>query len=174
MRIIAGKFKSRLIKAPRGNRTHPMSEKIRGALFNALGDISGKSFLDAFSGSGAVALEALSRGASPVHAVELHPDSFAVLKENRDLLTDESQLQVHRANVRSWLQTTENSFDIVLADPPYNAIGMRALDACAEAVNIDGLLIVSLPKAEHITFKGFAIIDEKHYGTAKLVFYKKL
>jgi 16S rRNA (guanine(966)-N(2))-methyltransferase RsmD len=150
-----------------------MSEKIRGALFNSLGPIEGLSFLDGFAGSGAVALEAASRGAWPVHAVELNADTFEVLKHNRDLLTDVEEVSVHRANVRSWLKNTEKEFAIVLADPPYDAIGMKALDACAEAVEKGGLLVVSLPVAEHITFSGFQKIDEKRYGTAKLVFYRK-
>ena len=173
MRIIAGKYKSRIIKAPKGRRTHPMSEKIRGALFNSIGDISGLSFLDAFSGSGAVALEAVSRGAINVHAVEMSPDSFMILKENRDLLTDEHELQVHRANVRSWLKNNNSTYDIVLADPPYDAIGMNALDACADAVAAGGLFIVSFPQAEHVSFSGLKLIDEKRFGNAKLVFYKK-
>lgn len=174
MRIIAGEFKSRIIKDPKGHRTHPMSEKIRGALFNSVGDIAGLSFLDAFAGTGAVAIEALSRGATVVHAVEMSADEFETLKENRDSITDSSRLQIHRANVRTWLKNVDIQFDIVLADPPYDAIGMKALETCAEYVAPKGLLIVSLPVAEHISFKGFDRIDEKRYGNAKLVFHKRL
>lgn len=173
MRIISGEFKSRIIKDPRGHRTHPMSEKIRGALFNSLGDISGKSLLDAFAGTGAVAIEALSRGAIDVHAVDMDTDAFAILQENRDAITDATRLQVHRANVHSWLRNTELTFDIIIADPPYDAIGMKALETCAKHVNTGGLLVVSLPQAEHIQFGGYKIIDEKRYGNAKLVFYKR-
>ena len=173
MRIIAGKYKSRIIKDTTNNRTHPMSEKIRGALFNSLGDIFGKTFLDAFAGTGAVAIEALSRGAVNVHAVEVHPDSFDTLKHNRDLITDEEGIQIHRANVRSWLGNQEKFFDIIVADPPYDAIGMNALDSCAEYVADNGIMVVSLPVAENIKFKGLNKIDEKIYGNAKLVFYRK-
>jgi len=174
VRIIAGIYKSRIIAGSQNSRTHPMSEKIRGALFNSMGDISGMTFLDAFSGTGAVAIEALSRGAVGVHAVEMHPDSFETLKANRDLITTEDELKVHRANVRVWLRNNDSMFDIVLADPPYDAIGMKALETCSEYVAVGGFLIVSLPPAEHIKFKGFKNIDEKRYGNAKLVFYKKL
>ncbi len=175
MRVIAGEFKSRILKNPTGKRTHPMGEKIRGALFNAIGDIEGLVILDAFAGSGAVGIEALSRGAKRVYAVELDSDAFEVLQHNRDLITDEERLSVHRANVRSWLKNQPDlEFDIVLADPPYDAIGMKAIDACAEAVTVGGLYVLSLPPAEHIEFKGFKKIDEKRYGDAKLVFYKKL
>lgn len=174
MRVIAGEFKSRILKDPSGHRTHPMSEKVRGALFNTLGDIDGLTVLDAFAGSGAVGIEALSRGAEKVVAVELDNDAFEVLKENRDLVTREERMSVHRANVRSWLRNQNEYFDLVLADPPYDAIGMKAIDACAEAVAKNGLLVLSLPPAENIKFKNLRLVDEKRYGDAKLVFYKRL
>jgi 16S rRNA (guanine966-N2)-methyltransferase len=175
MRVIAGEFKSRILKDPSSRRTHPMGEKIRGALFNALGDVSGLVVLDAFAGTGAVGIEALSRGALRVYAVELDNDAFDVLEYNRNLVTDESRLSVHKANVRAWLKNQpELEFDLILADPPYDAIGMKAIDACADAVARDGILVLSLPPAEHITFPGLKVIDEKRYGDAKLVFYRKV
>ena len=174
MRIIAGEFKSRIIKDPKSRRTHPMSEKVRGALFNALGDITGLTILDAFAGTGAVGIEALSRGALRVYAVDLDNDAFDILQENRNRVTSQDRMSVHRANVKSWLQNQpELKFDIVIADPPYDAIGMKAIDACAHAVNKDGLLVLSLPPAEHVTFKNLKKIDEKRYGDAKLVFFRK-
>lgn len=173
MRVIAGKYKSRILKNPRGHRTHPMSERIRGALFNSLGDIEGKTFLDAFSGSGAVAIEALSRGAVGVHAVEINADSFETLKANRDKVTDEQDMQVHRANIKTWLKNQDKKFDIVVADPPYDAVSMRALEVVSDYVEVSGLLIVSLPPAEHMKLDNFQKIDEKRYGNAKLVFYRK-
>jgi 16S rRNA (guanine966-N2)-methyltransferase len=173
MRIIAGKFKSRIIKNPRGHRTHPMSERIRGALFNVIGDIEGQTFLDAFAGSGAIAIEALSRGAVGIHAVEINADSYEVLQANRDLVTDREELQVHRANIKTWLKNQDRLFDIVVADPPYDNVSMNALDVVAQYVEIGGLLIVSLPPAEHAKFKGFDKLDEKRYGNAKLVFYRR-
>jgi 16S rRNA (guanine966-N2)-methyltransferase len=173
MRIIAGEFKSRIIKDTKNNRTHPMSEKIRGALFNSLGDITGLTMLDAFAGTGAVGIEALSRGAGHVNAVEMNADSFETLKANRDLITDEERMEVHRANTSTWLKNQQRYFDLIIADPPYDAIGMKALDACAKYVEPGGLLVVSLPPAEHIKFEGLKKIDEKRYGNAKLVFYRK-
>ena len=173
MRVIAGKYKSRILKNPRGHRTHPMSERIRGALFNSIGDIEGLTFLDAFAGSGAVAVEALSRGAVGVHAVEINADTFEVLKENRNKITDEEELQIHRANIETWLKNQDKKFDIVVADPPYDNVSMNALDVVADYVEKDGLLVVSLPPAEHMNLKNFKKLDEKRYGNAKLVFYKK-
>jgi len=171
MRIIAGEFKSRILKDPKSKRTHPMSEKIRGALFNSLGDITDKTFLDAFSGTGSVAIEALSRGAVDVHAVDVNPDAFDTLKHNRDLVTDDSRLQVHRANVKVWLRNVDKQFDIIVADPPYDAVSMNTLDVVAEYVGKNGILIISLPIAENYKKPGLKLIDEKRYGNAKLAFY---
>ncbi len=173
MRIIAGEFKSRILKDPKGNRTHPMSEKIRGALFNSLGDISGLTVLDAFAGTGAVGIEALSRGASHVNAVEIDADSFETLKENRDLITNDERMEIHRANVKTWVKNRQDYYDLVIADPPYDAVGMNAIDACAHYVVDGGLMVLSLPPAEHIELKKMKKIDEKRYGNAKLVFYRK-
>jgi 16S rRNA (guanine966-N2)-methyltransferase len=150
-----------------------MSERIRGALFNSIGDIEGLTFLDAFAGSGSVAVEALSRGAVGVHAVEINADTFEVLKENRNKVTDEEELQIHRANIKTWLKNQDKKFDVVVADPPYDNVSMNALDVVADYVEINGLLIVSLPPAEHMKLKDFKKLDEKRYGNAKLVFYKK-
>ncbi|MFT4532313.1 MAG: 16S rRNA (guanine966-N2)-methyltransferase [Candidatus Saccharimonadales bacterium] len=173
MRIISGLFKSRIIKDTKSKRTHPMSEKIRGAMFNSIGDISGNTFLDAFAGTGAVGIEALSRGASHVNAVEIMSDSFETLKGNRDLVTDSEHMEVHRANIKTWLKNQDRYFDIVMADPPYDAVSMNALDVVAAYVEVGGLLILSLPQAEHARFKNFKKIDEKRYGNAKLVFYRR-
>lgn len=174
MRIIAGEFKSRIIKDPKGRRMHPMSEKIRGALFNTIGDISGFDVLDAFAGSGAVAIEALSRGAKKVGAVEMNADTFEDLKYNRNLITDDARISIHRANVKTWLKNAQKYFDVVIADPPYDAIDTKALEVCADYVTKNGLLILSIPLAEHVEFKDFKKLEEKRYGNAKLVFYKKL
>lgn len=174
MRIVAGEFKSRILKNPTGRRTHPMSEKARGALFNSLGDIKGLFVLDAFSGTGAIGVEALSRGAERVCSVEIDRDAFEILQQNRDLVTDETRMSVHRANIKSWLKNNKDlKFDLVIADPPYDAMGMNAVEACANAVKKGGLYVLSLPPAEHIDFKGLKKIDEKTYAGAKLVFYRK-
>ena len=173
MRIIAGEFKSRVLKDPKGHKTHPMSERIRGALFNSLGDISGKTFLDAFAGTGSVAVEALSRGAVDVHAVEINPDAFENLQDNRNKITDETRLKVHRANVKTWLKNNGKYFDLIVADPPYDKVYMPALEVVASYVEPNGIFVISLPHAEHFSMKGMKKLDEKRYGNAKLVFYRK-
>src|SRR3954464_3149409 len=82
MRIIAGRLGGRQFNSPKGHRTHPMSEKGRGALFNALGDISGLTVLDAFAGSGALSFEAISRRAASVLAIDSDKNAQRAIAEN--------------------------------------------------------------------------------------------
>src|SRR3954451_4433743 len=119
MRIIAGHLKGRLIQTPHGHKTHPMSDKMRGALFNVLGDIEGLTFLDAFAGSGALVFEAASRGAKSVTAIDRDTSAHKVLEQNAKDLGLKS-VKVVRANTGGWsIHNAEKSFDILLLDPPY-------------------------------------------------------
>src|SRR6266404_7522519 len=101
MRIIAGTLKGREFKSPRGHKTHPMSDKVRGALFNVLGDIEDLTFLDAFAGSGALAFEAISRGAKSVTAIDRDNSAHEVLEQNSRELCPR-QVKVIKANAGGW------------------------------------------------------------------------
>ena len=121
MRIITGTLKGRNIHDSHGHRTHPMSEKVRGALYNTLGDIEGLTFLDTFAGSGALSFEAISRGAKNVVAVEIEKGAHAKISQNINELKLDKQVKAVRANVAGWsIHNMEKKFDIVLLDPPYD------------------------------------------------------
>ncbi|MFH1853692.1 MAG: 16S rRNA (guanine(966)-N(2))-methyltransferase RsmD [Candidatus Omnitrophota bacterium] len=123
MRIIGGKFKGRIIEMPKGIR--PTSDKVREALFEILKSrIEGASFLDLYCGSGAMGIEALSRGAGAVSFVDNSPKCGSVLKKNISLLglSDISCINIYKKNTLSALQDFEKSglkFDIIFLDPPY-------------------------------------------------------
>ena len=174
MRIIAGTHKGRIIHEAHGHRTHPMSEKIRGALFNALGDIEGLSVLDAFTGTGAVAIEALSRGAAHVTAIDEDKEAFRCASKNRKALCLEKTMQVTQANVSSWSERNPSIlFDIVIADPPYDNIQEDILQKLSRHVRSGGLYVLSLPHgSEDIMLSGCVLISQKHYGDASLLFYR--
>jgi 16S rRNA (guanine966-N2)-methyltransferase len=115
MRIIAGKLGGRTFQAPKTNNTHPMSDKIRGALFNILGDLSGLTVLDAFAGSGAVGFEAISRGATHAYLIELDKDAYGTIKQNAKALGVEDVVTVVRKNIKGWSNNnTQRFFDIVI------------------------------------------------------------
>src|SRR4051794_1002965 len=102
MRIIAGTLKGRIFQESHGHRTHPMSDKVRGALFNTLGDIEGLTFLDAFAGSGALSFEAASRGAKNVIAIDKDSSAHFVIEKNVKELGLQKHVHVSRANTGGW------------------------------------------------------------------------
>src|SRR5579859_2605387 len=119
MRIIAGRLGGRTIASPRTNRTHPMSDKVRGALFNTLGDLSGLTMLDAYAGSGACSIEAVSRGADKVLAIDVDPAAIKTIAENVRALDLSDSISIKLANISGWSRNhAADQYDIVLADPP--------------------------------------------------------
>ncbi len=176
MRIIAGRLGGRTFDSPRGHRTHPMSEKARGAIFNALGDIKGLSVLDAFAGSGAIALEAVSRGASSALALEVDQTAHNVIKQNIDRLAIGEQVKSVRANASAWSNRHQAVvFDIVICDPPYDDIQYKVIRKLTKHLRAGGIFVISLPGMhESLTLDGLEIVQTKDYGDAQLVFYRRI
>lgn len=175
MRVIAGRLGGRNFDSPHTHRTHPMSDKVRGALFNALGDLGGLTVLDAFSGSGACAIEAVSRGASAVLAIDIDPEAVKTIAANvRELRLDEV-ITVRRKNISGWSRNHQDStYDVVLADPPYTDIRPDVLERLTVHVAPGGLFVLSWPGSEAVrAFKGLDIVSHKTYGDAQLVFYRR-
>lgn len=174
MRIIAGKFGGRIIKAPSGNRTHPMSEKARGGIFNSLGDITDFTVLDAFAGSGALGFEALSRGASYAQLCDYDKNAYQALSDNMvSLQLDETTCSVSRTYIKSWLNRHRVQFDLVICDPPYNDLQAPTIEKLEAAVKPGGYMILSWPKlADAMTFKHLIQTDRYDYGDAIVYFFK--
>jgi 16S rRNA (guanine966-N2)-methyltransferase len=131
MRIIAGEYRSRTLEAPAGLATRPTSDRLRETLFNVLAPrIEGAIFLDLYAGSGAVGIEALSRGAASVDFVERAPTAVRVLRGNLVRLGITEGFRVRTGGVGSWLRKFAKSsdvglhpaFDLVFLDPPYEAV----------------------------------------------------
>lgn len=175
MRVIAGKLGSRQIKAPEGRRTHPMSEKMRGALFAVLGDINGLSVLDAFAGSGALSIEAISRGAKDVVALEHDTPAFKVIMNNLEQLDLLGQINAVRTNANGWSNNNLRViFDIIICDPPYDDIRPDLLTKLIRHLKNEGIFVLSWPGKEKIReFEGLEIIKSNYFGDSQLVFYKK-
>jgi 16S rRNA (guanine966-N2)-methyltransferase len=166
----------RVFDSPGTHKTHPMSEKVRGALFNALGDISGLTVLDAFAGSGALSFEAVSRGA--VQATTIESDRLAqnVIADNIKKLGLLSRVKLIRASAGAWLSTNPNArFDIVLCDPPYDNVQSNLLIRLSERLSTDGILVLSLPPHAGFTLPAvnYRLISSKPYGDAVLYFYRR-
>jgi 16S rRNA (guanine(966)-N(2))-methyltransferase RsmD len=126
MRIIAGTFRSRSLQAPPGLATRPTSDRLRETLFNVLAPrIQGAVFLDLYAGSGAVGIEALSRGAVLVDFVERAPAALAVMRANLTRLGLTAGFRIHAGSVATVLRRMKPepaaAFDLVFLDPPYDA-----------------------------------------------------
>jgi 16S rRNA (guanine966-N2)-methyltransferase len=175
MRIIAGRLGGRSFEAPRGHRTHPMGDKIRGALFNILGDIDGLTVLDAFAGSGALSFEAISRGAASALAIDIDKEAHQTIQANIALLGLNEQVIVMRKNVAGWSRNNKaKTFDLVLADPPYDDIRPQLLQSLVVQVKPDGLFVLSWPGSEPTRdFRNTTVLTTKSYGDAQLIFYRK-
>ena len=120
MRITGGTFRSRVVRVPDIQGVRPTSSKVRQALFNILGDIEGCSGLDLFSGSGIMAIEALSRGAASMVSIEAHPAVCRALQNTCDTFQLQEQWHIHKGKLPHRLDIVANqSFDFIFADPPY-------------------------------------------------------
>lgn len=175
MRIVGGKLGGRSIASPKTHKTHPMSEKGRGALFNVLGDIAGLTILDAFAGSGALSFEALSRGAAKANAIDNDRSAQRTIEQNATDLELKDKFKLIRANAASWLNTTSDEFDIVLLDPPYDNLQVSLLERLARRARQQGMVVISQPNTSDFRLRdGFDELANKNYGDGQLVFYRRI
>ena len=120
MRVIAGEHGGRRLVAPKGDATRPTADRVREALFSVLGDVSGLTVLVLFAGSGALGIEALSRGAASAVVVERARPALAALEANLGALGIEAK--VHRGDARAFVRNASGAgpaYDLVFLDPPY-------------------------------------------------------
>ena len=150
MRIISGKYKNRELKSPNSSKTHPMGERERLAIFNMLGNLAGKTVLDLFAGTGALGLEALSRGATSCTFVEKDYKAIACLKQN---LQDLDNYQIIKKDVYSL--DLPDQFDLIFIDPPYDQFDSRVLDF-QKYLNKDGIMVISSPEPLNQTSRKYA------------------
>jgi 16S rRNA (guanine966-N2)-methyltransferase len=143
MRILGGMWRGQEIEQPKSNKTRPISQKVRQAIFNILGDISGQTVLDLYAGSGAVGLESISRGAAHVVMVESNSATGRVIGRNIAKLGAESFAQAIDQPVEVWLKRAAAQFDLIVADPPYAQIDPVVLNQAADRLKVKGILVVS-------------------------------
>ena len=173
MRVISGYLGGQNFESPNSHKTHPMSEKMRGALFGALGDIKGLRVLDAFAGSGAVSIEAISRGAKSAQAIEMDPAVHTVIQKNINKLGLGERVTATRAYCGAWSTRHQAvKFDVIVLDPPYDNIPYRDLKRMPRHLDENGILVLSWPsKMDPLTFEGLKLIKTKTYADGSLNFY---
>ncbi len=167
MRITGGALGGRRLVAPRGEHTRPTSDRVREALFQILGPLDGARVLDLFAGSGALGIEALSRGASDGTFVDSAPAAIAAVRRNLETLDLEAE--VRRADARAFLNNAQRSarfYDLVLLDPPYRlAAGLgRELSEVVPAVLAPAGRAVSESDRRSPLALDLPLLDERRYG----------
>lgn len=182
MRVIAGSAKSLKLKTIPGLDTRPTQDKIKETLFNMIaGEIPDCRFLDIFSGSGAIGIEALSRGAKECVFIEDNSKAINVIKENLKFTRLEADARVIRGNALTVLKEMKKhkdslSFDIVFMDPPYNKeLEKSILEILSKSALIDSdtLIIVEADintQFEYLDKFGYTLIKTKKYKSSKHVF----
>ncbi|MDO4781445.1 MAG: 16S rRNA (guanine(966)-N(2))-methyltransferase RsmD [Candidatus Saccharibacteria bacterium] len=172
VRIIAGQYGGRWLQTPPGSATHPMGERVRSALFNSLGSaVQEARVLDAFAGSGAVGLEALSRGAAHVTFIERDRVAQKVLAENVAALGTTEQSDVIKTTISNWLESTSitEDFDIIFADPPYHQPQFSTVKRLMGLLKVGGIMILSHPGIGEVPIQnGIVVVDNRSYGGAHL------
>lgn len=189
LRIIGGTFKGRLIKTPKGQHTRPTSSILRKAVFDICQrQISDAKFLDLFAGSGAMGIEAISRGASHATFIDEDKNAHLCIQENIRLLNISGLCEVIKGDAISILKKLEkrDSFDIIYIDPPYGKTlkeGILLIDHVLEILSNsplvakDGLIfieeeVIKIPR-EIPSFEGLAFIDSRKFGKSLLHQYQK-
>ena len=175
MRIIAGEWRGRRIAAPKGDATRPTADRTRETLFSMLvsrlGSFDGLRIADLFAGSGALGLEALSRGAARCVFVEQDSAALAAIRANIETLAARDQGAVRAGSVMA-LGPSPESYDLLLLDPPYETgAGQVAIDRLRRLgwIGPQTWITLEVSAKERVELKGFTIEAERKIGKAKLV-----
>jgi 16S rRNA (guanine966-N2)-methyltransferase len=170
VRVVAGRLGGRRLRAPRGRDTRPTSDRVREALFSMLGPLDGARVLDLYAGSGALAIEALSRGAASAALVERDARAVAVIRANLDALElgPEDAIVVHGTADAALRDASRrgDTYDLVLLDPPYRdatALG-RELSRALPAVLAPNARVVAESDRRAPLDLDLPVIRERRYG----------
>ncbi len=180
MRIVGGKFKGHGLQGPKGQATRPTSDRVREAIFNILAhgvegfSIEGARVLDLFAGTGAMGLEALSRGARFCQFVDDSADARGIIRHNADALGVIGQCKIWRRDAaRLGPAAPQPGFDLVFADPPYNkGLGTKALASLVAGHWLKNGAIVVVEEAERAELTSpptLTEIDRRVYGETQLL-----
>ena len=172
MRIIAGSRKGHRIAAPKGTTTRPTSDFVREAAFNLIGPVDGASVIDVFAGSGALGIEALSRGAERAVFVDSDRDACRAINANLDKLRLDGTVLCQDA-VRA-LAAERRTYELVLCDPPYDYDELGKLAPHLRRVLAgDGLLVYQTAARTEPALEGLEVRTSRKYGSARLTLFEQ-
>jgi 16S rRNA (guanine966-N2)-methyltransferase len=179
MRIIGGKYRSRLLSEFPGEDVRPTSDRAKEALFNMLAfRLMGARVLDLFAGSGALGLESLSRGAKEVVFNDFSKDSLAIVKKNLLALkipVNGEEAKVTQSDYLACLSVMRGKFDVIFLDPPYRFdYGKKALEIISAKglLSADGVAVYERDRAFEGEIDGFEKYDERKHGKTYFTFFR--
>lgn len=180
MRVSAGEAKGKRLRVPRGVAARPTQDRVREAIFNALGGrVLDAEVLDLFAGIGTLGIEALSRGARRAVFVEVDPRTAAGLRANLQVAGLQDRAEVWRADVLRALRRLQDRgdrFDLVFLDPPYRSGWLqRALQALAQSpvLRDEGLVVAEGVRGEPVEVEGLEVTWQRAYGDTAVTFLRR-
>ncbi|MEO5632985.1 16S rRNA (guanine(966)-N(2))-methyltransferase RsmD [Gaiella sp.] len=175
MRIIAGDRRGSKIAAPRGDTTRPTSDRVREAAFNLIGPVDDAAVLDLFAGSGAMGLEALSRGARRCVFVESDRAACRVIEDNLEKLRFTGALVLQKDAFQALREERGRTYDLVLVDPPYGSwpdFGPRLAEALPAVLAPDGMLVVETSSRVEPELP-LELVTSRRYGSARITLFTR-
>jgi 16S rRNA (guanine966-N2)-methyltransferase len=175
MRIVAGRHKGRRLRAPAGTGTRPTADRVREAVFSILGPLNGLRVLDLYAGSGALGLEALSRGAASATFVDSGRPAIAAIRANLDAAGEEAEVAASEAV--EWLRAagrSDRAFDLVFCDPPYDAaaeIAQTLAELLPRVAAPQGLIVTESSKRNPLVLD-LPLVDERTYGNTRIAIHR--
>ena len=170
MRIVGGEARGRTLRSVPGDSTRPTADRVRQSLFDVLGQrCDGLSVLDLYSGTGALALEALSRGAARATLIEHDAKACEIIRLNIDSLKYGDRCTLLRDDVARALRKLRGPFDLVFSDPPYALRAAQAtLDGVAGLLAPSGRLVLEMDRREPLP-AGCEVLDDRLYGETRVL-----
>jgi len=171
VRVIAGELRGRRIVAPRGTKTRPTSDFVRETAFNLIGPVDGATVLDLYAGSGALGIEALSRGAEWGLFVDSSREACRAIGANLESLGLKATVLCQDAERA--LATEGGRYDLILADPPYDFTAYDRLGPhLARLLAEDGLAVLQTPAKAEPALEGLSTRTSRRYGSARLTLFE--
>jgi 16S rRNA (guanine966-N2)-methyltransferase len=170
--VIAGRFGGRTLTAPRGRATRPTSDRVREAVFSVLGDVRDARVLDLYAGSGALAIEALSRGAREATLVDSSPAAVAAIRRNLAAL--ELDGEVRRQSVHAFIESASRDgrqYDLVFADPPYRLASSLRASGLAGLLASGARVVAESDRRTPVELERVELVDERRYGDTLIRIY---
>ena len=173
MRIIAGKYSGRVLTPFHGIQIRPTPDRVKESLFQILSDrLCGARVLDLFSGSGALGIECLSRGANEVIFNDASKESTSLIQKNLNLIR--TQAKVYSLDYRTLLNQAEGSFDLIFCDPPYKEEYLTEILRTVKerALLSEGGLVIYESEREETGAEGWQLFDSRHYGRVNITMWR--